>query len=193
MVRSPQTLSEADRRLAAAWAATRPELTRIPGESEGHPSVLGHRPGLSRGHPIKRLVRIIFSAPVRRRYRALGGPFYALRLSPPPTDTPDGSPESREQRRIAKALPVPPTQVNHTGAACAPSAAATSLSAPTRRASSTSQRISDGERVPLRPDGPGLNVAGALVNGEDHAILGHQTVRHLKGRRHRALAEKALA
>jgi hypothetical protein len=31
-------------------------------------------------------------------------PFYALRSSPPPTDTPDGSPESREQRGIARAL-----------------------------------------------------------------------------------------
>jgi hypothetical protein len=87
----------------------------------------------------------------------------------------------------------PLIQVNHTGAACAPSAAATSISAPTRRASSTSQRISDGERVHLRSDGPGLNVAGALVNGEDHAILGHQTVRHLEGRRHSALAEQAFA
>jgi hypothetical protein len=70
---------------------------------------------------------------------------------------------------------------------------ATSISAPKGRASSTSQRISDGERADLRSDGPGLNVAGALVYGEDHAILGHQTVRHLEGRRHRALAEKAFA
>jgi hypothetical protein len=87
----------------------------------------------------------------------------------------------------------PLIQVNHAGAACAPSAAATSISATTRRASSTSQRISDGERVYLRSDGPGLNVAGALVDGEDHAILGHQTVRHLEGRRHSALAEKPFA
>jgi hypothetical protein len=93
--------------------------------------VLRHRPGLSRGHPIKRLDRII-------------------------------------------------------------SFAVTSISAP-RGGGSTSQRISDGERVYLRSDGPGLNVTGALVNGEDHPILGHQTVRHLEGRRHRALAEEALA
>jgi hypothetical protein len=50
-----------------------------------------------------------------------------------------------------------------------------------------------GERVLLGSDGPGLNVAGTLVNGEDHAILGHQTVRHLEGRRHSALAEEAFA
>jgi hypothetical protein len=59
---------------------------------------------ISRGHPIKLLVRIIFSAPVRRRHRAVGGPFYALRSSQPSADTPDGSPESREQRGIAMDL-----------------------------------------------------------------------------------------
>ena len=87
----------------------------------------------------------------------------------------------------------PPTVCAVTWDARPLGAAATSISAPTRRASSTSQRISDGERVHLRSDGPGLNVAGALVNGEDHAFLGHQTVRHLEGRRHSALAEEAFA
>jgi hypothetical protein len=78
--------------------------------------VLRHRPGLSRGHPIKRLVRIIFSAPVADGIEQWSDPFYALRSSPPPTDTPDGSSESREQRESQSALLFPLIQVNHTGA-----------------------------------------------------------------------------
>jgi len=119
-------------------------------------------------------------------------PFYALRVSPPRRIRQIGHRNRENSEESRRALPVCPYPGNHAATAWAASAAATSMP-PTQQASSTSQRLSDGERVHLRSDGPGLNVAGALVNGEDYAILGHQTVRHLEGRRHSALAEEAFA
>src|SRR4029453_7193268 len=86
---------------------------------------------------LKRLVRITFSAPVRRR--AVGGPFLRAQV----VFAVDGYARwltgiERTARNRKGPCLFPPTQVNQAGAACAPSAAATSISAPTRRASSTS-------------------------------------------------------
>ena len=89
---------------------------------------------ISRGHPIKLLVRIIFSAPVRRRHRAVGGPFYAR----------SGRLSRRRIRQMAHrnrensgesqwTLSVSSSPGHHAGASHAPGAAATSISAPMRR------------------------------------------------------------
>jgi hypothetical protein len=75
---------------------------------------------ISRSHPIKRLVRITFSAPVRRRHRAVGGPF----LRAPVVSAADGYPKwltgiERTARNRKGPCLFPLIQVNHAGARCA--------------------------------------------------------------------------
>jgi hypothetical protein len=69
-------------------------------------------------------------APVRRRHRAVGGPFCPLKSSRPPTDTPDGLPESKRTARNSKGLcQFPPRRPITPAPDFAPSAAVTSISA----------------------------------------------------------------